>query len=787
MARSLNQTLFIIFATLLQKQKLSSNRVGLYFLFFFVWLSSTKGQNQTCISGTIHSFFDHQAIPFAYLTLLETGQVTRSDSLGNFSICTSKSGSISLLIKQIGFDSLKIKLQPGKNKYQIHLKEKNQCLDAIAVIGQHKHFESDVVEPQAIHAAELDRNRGISLGEILRKIPGISALQTGPTLFKPVIQGMFGQRIAVVNNGTKLEGQSWGFDHSPELDPSGSNEIIVIKGAQAIRFGSEAIGGVVMVEPGEILTQKPTLTSSNGFATNGRGFFQNFVLENSHSKTHKLDWRIQAGGKKSGDFQTARYILGNTAMKEWSASALVRHHFNGWKSEIYGSFILSKIGIFKGSHISSPDGIRLAINRPDSTYNYDFSYTLNRPFQNIRHLTLKAKAERIWSENARTHLQYVHQEDLREEFDLLRISKTGCAICPQLRFTLLSDQLDLNHKISRKQSETQIGVVGFTQGNVVEKNILIPNFRVFQGSVYSIQTWYWDRWLVETGGRLEFRHQQIYRYVIQQFEDPEKQFFNFMWNAGVRFQINNHWHCKMNGQASQRAPFVNEQYSNGVHHGTASFEKGNDHLQPERILNFSYSIHHKSKKWEMLINLFETYSPNFIYLTPLGDSIVTTIRGPFPYYQFQSSEVNMRGADFWIEFEPHSKWSVNAKGALIRSWNYSTGDYLIFQPADRLEFGLKCHSQIHMNGLKLEATVGPVFVSKQYRVPEKTDLAPAPPGFVLWNSRIALRKATGRFPFDFSIEGQNLSNKVYRDYMNRFRYFAYDLGRNFTLRLTIHI
>lgn len=761
-------------------------------LSFLLWVTNlgtivlTYGQNSACFSGKINSFKDHQAIPFASVLWLETGQATQSDSLGNFTFCSGKNESITLLIRQLGYDSLKIALQPGRKKYLLHLKEKDQWLDAIDVVGQHKHFESEVVESQAIHHADLDRSRGNSLGEMLRKIPGVSAIQTGPTLFKPMIQGMSGQRIAIVNNGSKLEGQSWGFDHAPEFDPSGSNEIIVVKGAQAIRYGAEAVGGVVMAEPGEISEKPLALTSTSGYFSNGKGFFQNLMLENRHSGSSKLEWRVQMGGKKSGDFETAKYVLGNTAMQEWSSSGLVRHQWKRWKSELYLSFVSTQIGIFKGSHISSPEGIRQAVLRPDSSYQYPLSYSIGRPYQNIRHWTLKAKTERQWSENARTQFQYVHQQDVREEFDLQRISATGCKTCPQLRFTLISDQLDINHKISDNNHEGQYGVVGFTQGNVIEKNILIPNFRVFQGSIYSIQTWYWDRWMLETGGRLELRQQQIFRYVNQTFENPIKRFLNAMWNAGTRYQINDHWHCKLNLQISQRAPFLNEQYSNGVHHGTASFEKGNDGLQPERLINVSYSIHHKSEKWQVLVNLFETYSPNFIYLTPFGDSIVTTVRGPFPYYQFQASKVNLRGADFWLEFQPITNWALFFKGALVRSWNFSTDDYLIFQPADRFETGLRFSKNLNQKGLSLEWSAGPIMVLKQGRVPQRTDLAPAPPGYILLNSRLGLRNSNGKNQFDFSIEGQNLTNEAYRDYLNRFRYFAYDLGRNVSFRMTLH-
>lgn len=747
---------------------------------------SAFSQANSCVSGKINSHSDHQAVPFAKIILVETGQVSLTDSLGNFKFCGLSLGPKTIRVSQLGFDSARFTIEIGKRKTIFHLKEKNQWLDAIDIVGHHRHFQSDVAEAQSLNEEELDRSRGTSLGELMRKIPGVSAIQTGPTVFKPVIQGMYGQRIAIVNNGAKIEGQSWGFDHAPEIDPSGSDEIVVVKGAQAVRFGSDAIGGVVLAEPGEISRQSLSLKYNSGFMTNGRGFFQSILLENSHQKKHRIDWRIQAGGKKMGDFQTAKYNLGNTAFQEGSAMALVRHQYKGWKSELFATALNSQIGIFKGSHISSPDGIRQAINRPDSTYHYPFSYSIGRPYQNISHWTGKAKTEYRWSENASSQLQLVHQEDTREEFDLQRISTSGCTDCPQLRFVLKSTQLDASHKISSKDYEGKYGLSSLLQTNITERNILIPNFRLYHVAGHSIHTWYVNKWILEVGGRLEWRHQQIFRYVDQTLDKPAHQYLNYMANVGARFQINDHWHSKLNAQISERAPNVNELYSNGVHHGTAAFEKGNDQLNQEKILNLSYSIHQKSERWQLLANIFETFSPNYIYLTPAKDSIVTTVRGPFPFYEYQASKINMYGADLFAEYSLSSYWFTFIKGSTIRSWNFSLDNYLIFQPADRLELGFRYEKKRIWNDLSLNWTGGPTMVRKQNRVPEHVDLADSPPAYLLWNSRLALKKTEGKIQFDLSIEGQNLTNEAYRDYMNRFRYFAYDLGRNWTTRLAIY-
>jgi iron complex outermembrane receptor protein len=169
----------------------------------------------------------------------------------------------------------------------------------------------------------------------------------------------------------------------------------------------------------------------------------------------------------------------------------------------------------------------------------------------------------------------------------------------------------------------------------------------------------------------------------------------------------------------------------------------------------------------------------------VGDSIITNIRGPFPFFQYRQSEVNLRGIDASISYQISPQWHISTKGSVIRGWNRSDKTWLIFQPADRADLQLSYETGLGKSDYILELRGGPQLVARQSRAPENLDFVPPPAGYVLWNARLAVRKTKGRFQFDASVEGQNLANLAYRDYMNRFRYFAYDLGRNIQFRLSI--
>jgi iron complex outermembrane receptor protein len=751
------------------------------------WQTGFSQEKKHCFKGFVNDFHDHNGIPFASIYVEELKTSILTDSSGSFEICNWRDGIITLIIKQLGYNTLKLKLEPGKKKIHFHLKENNQWLDAIDVRGEHGHFESEVVESQSLHQEDLLARKGESLGEMVSKIPGVQFLQTGPSIFKPIIQGLGNQRIAIINQGIKLEGQQWGNEHAPEIDPNQADEITVVKGAQSVRFGAEALGGAILLEPGKIETEgKLQLRSGSAFSSNGRGTFQNLMLQKSFFNSILESFRISGTYKRSGNFSTACYHLGNTAMEESGAQILVRLKKGKWKAETSGDLFFSHLGIFSGSHISTPEGIRNSINRPDSSYKYPFSFQIGRPSQKILHLTGRAKVEFQATESRKYLLTYNQQLDRRQEFDIIR-RFASCQTCPQLSFELFSSQLEISQKIQKEKAEIQTGVVGLLQSNNTSGSKLIPDFLIQQLAFYHIHSLFFNRWTFEAGIRGEFRHQQVFQYPFQEKVISLKRFWNGMGNIGFRYQMDDHWHTKGNLQFTSRAPSMNESYSNGVHHGTASFEQGSQEMKPEQILNFTYSLHHRSEKWEALIILFETYSPNFIYLSPVPDSIIYTIRGPFPFFKYNSSEVNIRGLDFFLDFKAWEFLSIYSKGSISRAWNLSGKTWLIFQPADRLELGLSWKSEKNKTGFQWHGRVGPVFVDKQWRVPAERDFAPPPPPYVLWNAQIGFSGFWKTHLFDFSIEGQNLSNTAYRDYLNRFRYFALDMGQNFRFRFTFFL
>ncbi len=200
---------------------------------------------------------------------LEKGFIT--DDNGQVSINNLCAGSYTLEIHSMGFKEVnKVFALKTSISETITLQMEELQLQDVEVYGHRERIMSTTTL-QTLRQEDLDRTKGGTLASALQGIAGVNMLQTGATISKPVIHGMHSNRVLILNNGIRQEGQQWGFEHAPEIDPFVAQEMTVVKGAEAVRFGPDAIGGVVIVEPPKLPTTGNISGEINAVgATNGR-------------------------------------------------------------------------------------------------------------------------------------------------------------------------------------------------------------------------------------------------------------------------------------------------------------------------------------------------------------------------------------------------------------------------------------------------------------------------------------------------------------------------------------
>lgn len=276
----------------------------------------TLGFSQNCeltLSGYIQNEHTNIPLPYANIFLEGSQEGTLSDSTGYFQLNRLCAGEYHLRVSHIGCETQRLYLQiKVDTSINVILDHHSHHLDNVIVVGENVKPTTQALE--SISEATIIESANQNLSNLLEDLTGVSTLKNGNGISKPVVHGLYGNRIMILNNGIAQSGQQWGNDHSPEIDPLVANKIAVVKGVGALEYQGSTLGSVVLVEPKKI-EREPHLHGRAGyfFESNGFGNGLNVQLQQYDSK---LAWKINGTLKKRGDQRTANYWLRNTGIEE---------------------------------------------------------------------------------------------------------------------------------------------------------------------------------------------------------------------------------------------------------------------------------------------------------------------------------------------------------------------------------------------------------------------------------------------------------------------------------------
>ncbi len=760
---------------------------------FILFLFSTNYLfSQNCnlkLFGSIRDASNNQILPGAFIKIAGSSQTLLAEDDGHYHLNDLCKGVVKLEISYIGFETLIKEINITKDK-EIDFK-----LSAVAnelndvEITSIKRTDKPLIAQIILKERPLQLTRGSSLGESLKKIPGLNSVQTGPSISKPVIHGLYANRVVIYNSGVRLEGQQWGNDHAPELDPFIANSITVVKGAASVQYGADALGGVILVEPAPLSFDKKFNGEINlvGSTNNRQGIFSGRV--EGSTKNQQFAWRLQTTLKGAGNAQTSNYFLDNTAFNEFNGSFNAGYKHKNFDTEFYFSSFNTKIGVFSGSSIGSLTDLQNAIQRPQPLILGSASYSIGRPYQKVNHQLGKIKASYNFENIGKLNFQYSYQQDFREEYDVVRASsRSGYQL--QLKINTQAADLFFTHN-PVKNFSGKIGVSGMLQQNTYDGNYLIPFFKNTNGGAYLIETWTKNKFELEGGLRYDFRNQtaRLRQNVVDNNSPEIRPEFNYNQLSatfGAGYLVSNQVKITTSVAKAWRPPAINELFIQGIHQSNATYEQGNRNLEEESGVNLGLGIAKTAGKFTGDLSFYYNNINNFIYLKP-SQNLQLTTRGAFRRLDYVQVDARFFGADALATYQFNKFFGASAKYTTVRAYNRDTDQFLELIPADRLSGSVSftLPKLGVFNNTILDFTAD--FTDKQHRVNPNVEILAPPAAYTLFNvdasSNIKIKDKT----IGVSISGQNLLNKSYRDYLNSFRYFNDDLGRNITFRIQIPI
>jgi len=727
--------------------------------------------------------------PVAGATVNVASLSSMSDENGLAGLTGLCPGNLHLHIQAIGYGVFDGDIAYTADTLTIALERGGITLDDVEVQG-HKQALNTTTTVTTLHEEDLDKLKGANLAAMISTVPGVRILQTGSTIGKPVVDGMHSNRLLILNNGIRQEGQQWGSEHAPEIDPFIAQNITVIKGAEAIRYGAEAIGGVVLVNPAALPADSSIHAEINlAGASNGRTGTASAMLSGNFKKFPALAWRVQGTGKRGGNYKTADYYLDNTGSRELNYSAALGYTKAHFDADVFYSHFNSEIGIFKGSHIGSREDLlaRIANGRPYE--NGSFYDSINAPRQVIKHDLLKATTHIHLNDYLHANIRYGFQRDNRQEYDVRRGGRTSI---PSLNYNLYTQTLDAGLEYFNGNSfKAEVGFNGLYQQNKkvdgTSTRPLIPNFNTEGAGVYAMGRVIKPAYELEAGIRYDYKYLTALGYREDTLYGGRHTFNNVSASVGGIWHAGNNLDIRSNLGTAWRPPTVNELYSGGLHHGAGAVEYGDSTLRSEQSVKWITSANYrKGNRLTIDLDVYAHYFSNYIYLFPTG-TFSESLRGDFPVFRTTQDNARFLGADFSANVRFLKYLDYTLKGSFIRAKNLTQDNYLPMIPADRVEQTLRLRYEpfafLHKSYLQL----GHVFVARQTRYDPGSDFAPPPDAYHLLNLGIGSQLAIAGHTLDINCSVDNLANVLYKDYMNRFRYYAHDIGRNVIVRLTYRI
>ena len=728
---------------------------------------------------------NNEPIEGAYVWLIEaeTGAVT--DALGNFRIQKICPGEQTLRVQYLGHKEYieKITLISNMN-LTIRMSAEEVQLEGVEIHG-HEDALLTTNSVSGIYGEDLRISRGQTLGETLRRIPGVTSFSSGSSIQKPVIHGLHSNRILILNNGVRLEGQQWGADHAPEIDPFIAKEISVVKGAETVRFGPNAMGGVVLVNPAPLPVKGGQTGQIDliGFS-NGRGINGSVGLLGGSEKIKGLGYWVQTSSKIAGNLQTPDYILDNTGVRELNFSGAIGFSNSRLGSEVYFSHFQTRIGILTDSHTGNLSDLESIIENGRPFRDPDFSFDIQNPKQDVDHQLLKMKGHYHLSNGAKLNLQYAFQRNHRQEFDRRRGELNDR---PSLDLVLFTNTLDLSYDHqTRKKWNGSVGtqIIQQANSNIPGTGVvpLIPNYDMLNVGFFAIEKFTSGPLEIEGGLRYDYRKVAAARVNRGGVLQEEKfNFNNFSAFIGAIYPISRNLTFNTNLGTAWRPPSINEQFSQGLHHGLAAIEIGNPNFVSEQSFKWMNTLNYSGSRFNIELTGYTNRINNYIYLNPTEDRFIS-LRGTFNVFEYLQTDAFFMGTDLSAIWTVSSQWELFTRGSIVRAKNTTEDSFLPFIPADRIETGLSYQFLSGISKNKSKISFSNLAVAQQTREPD-FDLAPAPPAYMLWNLGIQTGIQFGDNKLNIGLQVTNLFNETYKDYMNRFRYFSHELGRNVMIKL----
>ena len=635
-------------------------------------------------------------------------------------------------------------------------------------------------------AKELNQLSSTNLIDVIAKQPGMAQITTGGGISKPVIRGLGYNRIVVVNDGIRQEGQQWGDEHGVEIDANEVGTVEILKGPASLMYGSDAMGGVLVFKgiptppegtvKGGVNTEYQTNNGLFGGSVNLAGNHKGFTWDARYSEKHAHAYQNRYDGYvPNPQFGERAFSFKTGLMRKWGFSNLKFSYYN-----LITSIVEGERDTVTGELVSEGDLL---------------SYKHGLPYQKVYHY--KAVSESFINLSS-GYLKVIagYQQNRRQEFEE---SADEYGLYMQLH-TLNYDLRYVSEERVGWKFSTGVNGMGQKSLNLGEE-YLIPDYALFDAGVYATVSKSLNRWNLSGGLRFDYRYLDA-RGLVEEgevhFEDFTRNFHGVTGSLGATCEVAEGLDLKFNLARGFRAPNISELASNGEHEGSLRYEIGNRDFDPEYSLQADFGFDYTTRYFELYGSAFANHISNYIYLHRI-DSIVDPELMTFAYAQ---GDALLMGFESGVDIHPLHALHIGSSFSYVDARLLNQPEemqWLPMTPAPRLSVDVKyelTHEGKVFNNAYVAARMDWCLEQDHFYAAYDTE-TPTPFYMLFGLSAGTDVLVKGRKVAELTMIVDNLTDVCYQDHLSRLKYAdwnvvtgrqgVFNMGRNVVFRLTVPV
>jgi iron complex outermembrane receptor protein len=728
-------------------------------------LASEGGQTGTTLTGTITQGDSQAPLSGAQVIIDELRREVRADENGRYSFDNVPPGNYHVGVRAEGYSTRRTEVNVGTTPAELNIAvEFDLHFAEVVSVSPNARPQFESYQPTTVLSGQdLAKQLESTIGATLAEAPGVAMRSFGPGPARPVIRGLDGDRVVVLEDGQRMgDLSSQSGDHGVPVNPAAAKKIEVVRGPATLLYGANAIGGLVNVITDQIpseSTTRPSGTFTFDFGSNGR---QAAGAGDIHVGNGRFALHLGGAGRRADDYSTPEEKVDNSQSR--MAMAQIGAAWTG--EDAYAGVSYGYDDTKYGIPVVEEGLISLTPKR------HAFS--------------ARASASKMggWLQSYRATLGVRRYEHAELEGD-------------EVGTTFNNNSAEGELLLSHRPAGRLVGSVGGwfldRRFEAIGAEALSPPIdqRSFAGFVY--EELKFSHATVQFGGRLDrttFRPQASL---------PARDFTEWSGSLGLLIQpeaANDNFVIALSLARAARNPALEELYFFGPHPGNLAFEIGNPDLEAERGLGFDLSLRGRSSRFEGEVTVFRNNIKNYVFRSPLTEDEFeereeeleerfnvappapgeTHDHGDFPFVEFTGRDSTLTGFEAHGDVKLTSELTLEATFDLVRGELSDSGDPLPRIPPARLTAGLT----YQRNAFQIGGSV--TVAAEQNRV--YGDESPTD-GYTTGRLFTTYAFDRGGVLNTITARLDNVANTLYRSHLNYLKDVLPEIGRSFRLVYTV--